>query len=90
MEQGRIKFLFLKWVLSNKVMWSSKCGQANVSKGIYKISFRMYLNLCNVKFSKIDVGNRIYGEVLLNLHFSIAFFNMLPRCHKLNIKLVLG
>ena len=42
----------------------------------YKISFRMYLNLCNAKFSRIDVENRVYGEVILSLHFSIAFFNM--------------
>ena len=43
----------------------------------YKISFRMYLNLCNAKFSRIDVENRVYGEVILSLHFSIAFSNML-------------
>jgi len=42
----------------------------------YKISFRMYLNLCNAKFSRIDVESRVYGEVILSLHFSIAFFNM--------------
>ena len=42
----------------------------------YKISFRMYLNLCNTKFSIIDVENRVYKEVILSLHFSIAFFNM--------------
>jgi len=35
----------------------------------YKISFRMCLNLCNAKFSRIDVENRVYGEVLLSLHF---------------------
>ena len=28
----------------------------------YKISFRMYLNLCNAKFSIIDVENRVYGK----------------------------
>ena len=44
----------------------------------YKISFRMYLNLCDAKFSRIDVENRVYGEVILSLHFSIAFSNM---CH---------
>ena len=42
----------------------------------YKISFRMYLNLCDVEFLRINVENRVYGEVLLNLHFSIAFFDM--------------
>jgi len=36
----------------------------------------MCLNLCNTKFSMIDVENRVYGEVILSLHFSIAFFNM--------------
>ena len=42
----------------------------------YKISFRMYLNLCYAKFSRIDVENKVYGEVLLSLHFSVAFFDM--------------
>ena len=28
----------------------------------YKISFRMYLNPCNAKFSIIDVENRVYGK----------------------------
>ena len=42
----------------------------------YKISFTMYLNLCNAKFSIIDVESRVYGEVILGLHFSIALFNM--------------
>ena len=37
----------------------------------------MYLNLCNAKFSRIDVENRVYEEVILGLHFSIAFFNMI-------------
>ena len=59
------KKIFLKWVFSNKVF----------QKG-YKISFRMYLNLCNAKFSRIDVEKRVYKEVILSLHFSIAFFNM--------------
>ena len=36
----------------------------------------MYLNLCNAKFSIIEVENRVYGEVILSLHFSIAFYNM--------------
>ena len=36
----------------------------------------MYLNLCNAKFSIIDVESRVYGEVILGLHFSIALFNM--------------
>ena len=38
----------------------------------YKISFRMYLNLCNAKFLRINVENRVYKEVILSLHFSIA------------------
>ena len=42
----------------------------------YKISFRMYLNLCNAKFTRIDVEKRVYKEVILSLHFSIASFNM--------------
>ena len=28
----------------------------------YKISFRMYLNLCDVEFSRINVENRVYGK----------------------------
>ena len=36
----------------------------------------MYLNLCNAKFSRIDVEKRVYKEVILSLHFSIASFNM--------------
>jgi len=40
----------------------------------YEISFGMYLNLCKAKFSRIDVGNRVYGEVLLSLHFPIASY----------------
>jgi len=63
--------VILKWVFSNKVM--------GFQKG-YKISFRMYLNLCNAKFSIIDVENRVYMEVILSLHFSIAFFNMYKLC----------
>ena len=31
----------------------------------YKISFRIYLNLCNAKFSRIDVEKRVYKEVIL-------------------------
>ena len=38
----------------------------------YKISFRIYLNLCNAKFSRIGVENGVYGEVILSLHFSIS------------------
>ena len=41
-----------------------------------KISFRMYLNLCNAKFSRIDVEKRVYKKVILSLHFSMASFNM--------------
>ena len=32
-------------------------------------------NLCNAKFSRIDVEKRVYNEVILSLHFSIASFN---------------
>ena len=39
----------------------------------YKISFRMYLNLCN---ARIDVEKRVYKEVILSLHSSMASFNM--------------
>jgi len=40
----------------------------------YKISFRMYLNLYSVKFSRIDVENRVYGEVYISQKpFSICF-----------------
>ena len=35
----------------------------------YKISFRMHLNFCNAKFSRIDVENLVYGEVLLKFTF---------------------
>ena len=42
----------------------------------YKISFRMYLNLRNTKFSRIDMENRVYGEVILSLLFLITFFNI--------------
>jgi len=69
MEQVKKYILFLKCLFSNKVMWSSKCFKS------HKISFRMHLNLCNAKFSRIDLENRVYGKVLLNLHFSIAFFD---------------
>ena len=46
----------------------------------YKISFRMYLNPCNAKFSRIDVEKRVYKEVIFSLHFSIASFNMPLMC----------
>ena len=42
----------------------------------YKISFRIFLNLCNAKFSRIDVEKRVYKKVILSLHFSMASFNM--------------
>ena len=34
----------------------------------YKISFRMYLNLCNAKFSRIDVEKRVYKEEFIFLN----------------------
>ena len=71
MEQGEKKFFFEVGVFK----------QGDVLKQMfqkgYKISFRMYLNLCNTKFSRIDVEKRVYKEVILSLHFSIASFNML-------------
>jgi len=36
----------------------------------------MYLNLCNAKFSIVDVEKRVFKEMILSLHFSIASFNM--------------
>ena len=36
-QWSKLKKIFLKWLFSNKVMWSSKCFK------IYKISFRMHL-----------------------------------------------
>ena len=69
MEQGEKKIFFEVGVFK----------QGDVLKQIfqkgYKISFRMYLNLCNAKFSIIYVENRVYGEVILSLHFSIDFFD---------------
>jgi len=59
--------------------------QGNVLKQMfqkgYKISFRMYLNLCNTKFSRIYVEKRVYKEVILSLHFSIASFDMVKSNH---------
>ena len=66
-----MKKKFLKWVFSNNVMCSSKCFKRDI-----KIKFRIYLNLCSVKLSRIDVENRVNEEVILSLHFSIASFNM--------------
>jgi len=41
----------------------------------YKISLKMYLNLCNAKVLIIDVENRVYGDRSdLEFTFSIAFF----------------
>ena len=60
--------------------------KSSKTKHVTVISFRMYLNLCNAKFSIIesDVENRVYGEVILSLHSSIAFFNMYNRVLKVN------
>ena len=68
MEQGEKKIFF-----KVSVFKQGDVLKKMFQKG-YKISFRMYLNLW--KFSIIDVENRVYGEVLLSLHFSIASFNM--------------
>ena len=71
MEQGKIKNFFEVGVFK----------QGDVLKQMFrkghKIGFRMYLNLCIAKFSRIDVEKRVYKEVILSLHFSIASFNML-------------
>ena len=70
MEQGKKNFFFEVGVFK----------QGDVLKQMfqkgYKISFRMYLNLCNTKFSRIDLEKRVYKEVMLSLHFSITSFNM--------------
>ena len=74
--------------ISNGARWKKKFffevgvfKQGDVLKQMfqkgYKISFRMYLNLCNTKFSWIDVEKRVYKEVILSLHFSIASFDMI-------------
>ena len=72
MEQGEKKNFFFEVGVFK---------QGNVLKQMfqkgYKISFRMYLNLFNTKFSRIDVEKRVYKEVILSLHFSIASFDML-------------
>ena len=68
MEQGKKNYFFEVGVFK---------PQGDVLKQMfqngYKISFRMYLNLCN---TRIDVEKRVYKEVILSLHFSIASFNM--------------
>ena len=70
MEQGKKKIFFEVGVFK----------QGDVLKQMfqkgYKISLRMYLNLRNAKFSRIDVEKRVYKEMILSLHFSIASFNM--------------
>jgi len=71
MEQGKKKFFFEVGVFKQGDVLKQMC-----QKG-YKISFRMYLNLCNAKFWRVDVEKRVYKEVILSLHFSIASFNML-------------
>jgi len=63
MEQGKKK-IFLMWVFSNKVMWSSKCFK--IKRYFYKISFRMHLNLCNTKFLRIDLENTVHEEVYIS------------------------
>ena len=51
--------------------------QGDVLKQMFQKGYnRLYLNLCNTKFSRIDVEKRVYKEVILSLHFSIASFNM--------------
>jgi len=73
--------MYFQWSKVKKIFLSGCFKQGDVVKQMfqkgYKISLTMYLNLCNAKFSIIDVENRVYVEVILSLHFSIAFFNML-------------
>jgi len=69
-EQGKKNFLFEVGVFKQGDMLKQMFQKA------YKISFRMYLNLLNAKFSRIDVEKRVYKEVNLSLHFSVASFNM--------------
>jgi len=68
MEQGEKKNFFFEV----GVLKQGDVLKQMFQKG-YKISFRMYLNLCN---TRIDVEKRVYKEVILSLHFSIASFNM--------------
>ena len=71
MEQGKKKLFFFEV----GVFKQGDVLKQMFQKG-YKISFRIYLNLCNTKFSRIDAEKRVYKEVILGLHFSIASFNM--------------
>ena len=52
----------------------------------YKIILRMYLNLCNAKFSRIDVENKVYGEVILSLHFSIFQYDQAPKSLSMHVQ----
>jgi len=59
------KYMYFQW---SKVVGVFKQGDVlkeMFQKG-YKLSFRMYLNLCNAKFSRIDVEKRVYKEVILS------------------------
>ena len=77
------KYMYFQWNKVKKKKFFFEVGvfkQGDVLKQMfqkgYKISFRMYLNLCNTKFSRIDVEKRVCKVVFLSLHFSIASFNM--------------
>ena len=78
------KYMYFQWSKVKKTLLFEVgvFKQGDVLKQMfqkgYKIRFRMYLNLCNTKFSRIDEEKRVYKEVSLSLHFSIASFNMRP------------
>ena len=62
------KYMYFQWSKVKKkfffevgVFKQSDVLKQMFQKG-YKISFRMYLNLCNAKFSIIDVENRVMGK----------------------------
>ena len=42
----------------------------------YKNGCRMFLKFCDTKILRIDIKKRVFGKVLLTLHFSMAFFFM--------------
>ena len=68
-DEARWKKFFLKWVFSNKQMFQTE----------YKISFTVECIWIFVMLNFQELmhkNNRVYGEVLLNLHFSKTFSNI--------------
>ena len=58
------KYMYFQWSKVKKNFFEvGVFKQGDVLKQMfqegYKISFRMYLNLCNAKFSRIDVEKRV-------------------------------